>query len=81
MSLYAIHPGGRRILEVVEQVLNLTHQDNAAAYGTLRDYGNMSSATILFVLKKLWEMNHQSTGDYIFASAFGPIPGALRNSR
>lgn len=72
VSLYAIHPGGRRILEVVEQVLNLTHQDNAAAYGTLRDYGNMSSATILFVLKKLWEMNHQSTGDYIFASAFGP---------
>ena len=72
VSLYAIHPGGRRILEVVEQVLNLTHQDNAAAYSTLRDYGNMSSATILFVLKKLWEMNHQSTGDYIFASAFGP---------
>jgi alpha-pyrone synthase len=72
VSLYAIHPGGRRILEVVEQVLNLSHQDNAAAYSTLRDYGNMSSATILFVVKKLWEMNHQSAGDYIFASAFGP---------
>ncbi|MPR35403.1 type III polyketide synthase [Salmonirosea aquatica] len=72
VNLYAIHPGGRRILEVVEEVLGLTHEDNAAAYATLRDYGNMSSATILFVLKKLWELNHQSAGDYIFASAFGP---------
>ena len=72
LSLYAIHPGGRRILEVVEEVLELTHEDNGAAYATLRDYGNMSSATILFVLKKLWELNHQSTGAYIFASAFGP---------
>jgi len=72
VSLYAIHPGGRRILEVVEEVLGLTHEDNAAAYDTLRDYGNMSSATILFVLKKLWELNHQSAGAYIFASAFGP---------
>ena len=72
VSLYAIHPGGRRILEVVEQVLDLTHEDNAAAYDTLRDYGNMSSATILFVLKKLWELNRQSSEAYIFASAFGP---------
>lgn len=72
ISLYAIHPGGRRILEVVEQVLGLTHQDNAAAYETLAEYGNMSSGTILFVLKKLWEMNRQSQGAWIFASAFGP---------
>ena len=72
VNLFAIHPGGRRILEVVEQVLNLTHEDNAAAYQTLRDYGNMSSGTILFVLKKLWELNHQSAGAWIFASAFGP---------
>lgn len=72
VNLFAIHPGGRRILEVVEQVLGLTHEDNAAAYETLRDYGNMSSGTILFVLKKLWELNHQSAGSLIFASAFGP---------
>ncbi len=72
VNLYAIHPGGRRILEVVEQVLGLTHEDNAAAYETLRDYGNMSSGTILFVLKKLWELNYQSAGSLIFASAFGP---------
>ncbi len=72
INLYAIHPGGRRILEVVEQVIGLTHQDNAAAYEILADYGNMSSGTVLFVLKKLWELNHQSTGAWVFASAFGP---------
>ncbi len=72
VNLFAIHPGGRRILEVVEQALGLTHEDNAAAYETLSEYGNMSSGTILFVLKKLWELNHQSTGSLIFASAFGP---------
>ncbi len=72
VNLFAIHPGGRRILEVVEQVLGLTHEDNAAAYQTLSEYGNMSSGTILFVLKRLWELNHQSTGALIFASAFGP---------
>ncbi|WP_228713976.1 type III polyketide synthase [Arundinibacter roseus] len=72
ISLYAIHPGGRRILEVVEQVLDLTHEDNAAAYAILQEYGNMSSGTILFVLKKLWELNSRSGGSWIFASAFGP---------
>jgi alpha-pyrone synthase len=72
VSLYAIHPGGRRILEVVEQVLDITHEDNAAAYDILREYGNMSSATILFVLKELWALNRQSSGAWIFASAFGP---------
>lgn len=72
VNLYAIHPGGRRILEVTEQALGLTHEDNAAAYEILRQYGNMSSATIIFVIKKLWEMNRQSTGAWLFACAFGP---------
>jgi alpha-pyrone synthase len=72
VSLYAIHPGGRRILEVAEQALGLTHEDNAAAYSVLSEYGNMSSATVLFVIEKLWELNRQSAGAWIFASAFGP---------
>ncbi|MBU1823134.1 MAG: type III polyketide synthase, partial [Bacteroidetes bacterium] len=72
VNLYAIHPGGRRILEVCEQALGLTHEDNAAAYEILREYGNMSSATVLFVIKKLWELNRQSAGAWIFSSAFGP---------
>ncbi len=67
---WAIHPGGKNILEAVESSLNLTHEDLAKSYETLNDYGNMSSATILFVLKKILD-DATKTGN-IFAVAFGP---------
>ncbi|WP_310586111.1 type III polyketide synthase [Telluribacter humicola] len=72
VALYAIHPGGRRILEVIEQVLGICACDNAPAYDVLRDYGNMSSVTVLFVLKNLWERHSEADGRWIFTSAFGP---------
>lgn len=72
VSLYAIHPGGRRILEVVEQALHLLPEANKAAYEILREYGNMSSGTILFVLKRMWESNRNAEGAWLFSSAFGP---------
>lgn len=53
ISYYAIHPGGKKILEVIEQELNLSKDDNAPAYEVLRNYGNMSSPTVLFVLKEI----------------------------
>ncbi len=67
---WAIHPGGKNILEAVESSLNLTHEDLAKSYEVLNDYGNMSSATILFVLKKIMD-DATKTGN-IFAVAFGP---------
>ncbi|WP_247236336.1 type III polyketide synthase [Telluribacter sp. SYSU D00476] len=72
VGLYAIHPGGRRILEVIEEVLGICACDNAPAYDVLRDYGNMSSVTVLFVLRQLWERHRESDGRWIFTSAFGP---------
>lgn len=70
---YAIHPGGIKILEACEKALNIQPQDNQPAYEVLKKYGNMSSATIVFVLKELWktlksEDHHQT----IFSCAFGP---------
>jgi len=44
----------------------------APSYKVLRDYGNMSSPTILFVLKELWEQLMQSKGAHVFGAAFGP---------
>ncbi|MBK6769610.1 MAG: type III polyketide synthase [Ardenticatenales bacterium] len=49
---WAIHPGGRRIVEGIGRALELDEPDLASAYGVLRDHGNMSSATILFVLQR-----------------------------
>lgn len=53
--LYAIHPGSKKILEACEKSLNIPKIANQNSYQVLSKYGNMSSATILFVLKSLWE--------------------------
>lgn len=70
VSNWAIHPGGKNILEAVETSLSLNPVDLAASYNILRNYGNMSSATILFVLKQM--MQQPSVGGNIFTVAFGP---------
>jgi alpha-pyrone synthase len=71
---YAMHPGGRRILEVIEQQLGIDAEDNRFAYEVLRQYGNMSSATVLFVLKEIWQANAplKEGGGHILSCAFGP---------
>jgi prepilin-type processing-associated H-X9-DG protein len=50
---WAIHPGGPRILTAVEQPLGLTEQHTTASREVLANCGNMSSPTVLFILKKL----------------------------
>ncbi|WP_299759090.1 type III polyketide synthase [uncultured Pontibacter sp.] len=73
INLYAIHPGGRRILEVIEQELGMTRHDNRFAYQVLRDFGNMSSATVLFVLKELMQtLTPQEQDEPVLSFAFGP---------
>ncbi|MGA0557675.1 type III polyketide synthase [Larkinella sp. VNQ87] len=70
---YAMHPGGRKILEVIEQQLGIDSHENRFAYEVLRRYGNMSSATVLFVLKTIQQhlLDDSSTGN-ILSCAFGP---------
>ena len=73
VDYYAIHPGGKRILRVIEEVLSLQKNDNRYAYEVLRHYGNMSSPTILFVLRSL--MNELTVADHdkqVLGLAFGP---------
>lgn len=67
---WAIHPGGKNILEAVETSLELGSEALNESYEILKNYGNMSSPTILFVLKKMME-DTAKTGN-IFAIAFGP---------
>ena len=67
---WAIHPGGKNILEAVETSLELTVDALSESYDVLKNYGNMSSPTILFVLKKM--MEDSSKKGNIFAIAFGP---------
>jgi alpha-pyrone synthase len=72
-DFYAIHPGGVKILQACEESLNITPKDNRFSYDILRNYGNMSSATILFVLKKIMDdLNPVDNAKKIFSCAFGP---------
>lgn len=76
IKLFAIHPGGRRILEVIEQELGMTREDNRFAYQVLREFGNMSSATVLFVLKELMQtLTPQEQDEPVLSFAFGPEIG------
>ena len=54
---WAVHPGGPRILTAVEEALGLTPKDTTASREVFADMGNMSSPTVLFILRKLMERN------------------------
>jgi predicted naringenin-chalcone synthase len=69
---FAIHPGGRRILEAAEEALGISAQANQYSYEILKEYGNMSSATILFVLRKILNQTNSKIGETILGAAFGP---------
>jgi predicted naringenin-chalcone synthase len=72
IDLFAVHPGGKKILEAAENGLEICACKNSFAHQVLAEYGNMSSATILFVLQKiLAEKSDQSTQN-ILSFAFGP---------
>ncbi|MBK8091602.1 MAG: type III polyketide synthase [Verrucomicrobiaceae bacterium] len=68
---WAVHPGGRSILDKVEQSLCLPPDALASSRSVLADYGNMSSATVLFVLKDLLD-SAETDRALTMAMAFGP---------
>lgn len=73
ISYFAIHPGGKKILEAIESELGLTKNDNRHAYHVLKNYGNMSSPTVVFVLKEIWNnLNNEDDRKRILSFGFGP---------
>jgi predicted naringenin-chalcone synthase len=69
---WAIHPGGRSILDKVESRLRLSEAQLVPARETLRNFGNMSSATVMFVLRNILASDAADDGDRVVAMAFGP---------
>ncbi len=75
INYWCIHPGGKKILQCIRQSLQLKDEDLSFSYEVLKDYGNMSSPTILFVLQKILaniESEKKSERQTIFGAAFGP---------
>ena len=69
IDIWAIHPGGKAILEKLENALDIKKEDLKVSYDILWEYGNMSSSTIMFVLERI--LSNSKYGK-IFAVAFGP---------
>lgn len=68
---YAIHPGGKKILKAVEEALQISKEENSLSHDVLRDYGNMSSPTVLFILNRLLNETARN-GDRVLGLGFGP---------
>ncbi len=67
---FAIHPGGKQILQKVQEAFDLAEEVNFHALDVLRQFGNMSSATILFVLDRM--LRDTGVQGEILAMGFGP---------
>lgn len=73
IRFFAVHPGGKRILENIEKELNIPREKNQAAHFVLRNFGNMSSPTILFVLHEIFRaLVRDDNTEHILSFAFGP---------
>jgi alpha-pyrone synthase len=71
IDLWAVHPGGKSVLDAVENAFDLDQSALAHSRAVLRNYGNMSSPTVLFVLESLMRQKLPG-GARGCAMAFGP---------
>ncbi len=69
---WCIHPGGKRILEAIHRSLGFMNGNLKYCYDVMRDFGNMSSPTILFILKNIMKDLAYSKNENVFCAAFGP---------
>jgi len=69
---WCAHPGGKKILQTIHASLQFADGTLDPSYAVLKDYGNMSSATILFVLQRIMAGLDQRQPSNIFGIAFGP---------
>lgn len=69
---WALHPGGRAILDSLQNGLHLSDQQLIPSRNTLSNFGNLSSVSILFVIKYIMENSELRKDDLCCAVAFGP---------
>lgn len=72
VDLWAIHPGGKSIIDQAQRCLSLRPEQVRESREVLRKYGNMSSASLLFVLAEILERQGEAGEETVCAVAFGP---------
>jgi len=71
LDFYALHPGGTQILDRVQRDLELDRSKLKASHDILREYGNMSSPTVIYVLDRIIEETPPKTGQTLALLSFG----------
>ncbi len=69
---WLVHPGGRRIIESVQEALELSHEDVAASYDVLAEHGNMGTPSIFYVMQRAVDLRKPQTGDLGLMVTVGP---------
>lgn len=72
VRFWVLHSAGRRVIENAQALLGLTDDDVAYSRGVLQRFGNLSSATVLFVLDAVMKSGRPSPGDIGLMMALGP---------
>lgn len=72
ISQFLFHPGGQKLLLYIEDELGLSSTDTRFSWDVLREYGNLSSASVLFVLHECLTTQNCHGGEYGLLAAFGP---------
>ena len=83
-AYFAIHPGGPKILQQIQLLLNLEEEQIQHSVEVLKGYGNMSSATLPHIWEKMMQDTKVPDGAQIVSLAFGPgltIAGSLFEKR
>ena len=69
---WLVHPGGRRIIESVQEALDLSREDVAASYDVLAERGNMGTPSIFYVMNRAVELRQPLAGELGLMVTVGP---------
>lgn len=72
ISAFLLHPGGQKLLSFMEAELGLTRAETEISWDVLRRFGNLSSASVLFILQEFLAKREMPSGSYGMLMAFGP---------
>jgi alkylresorcinol/alkylpyrone synthase len=72
LTAFILHPGGQKLLTFMEEQLGLCRCDTHLSWDVLGQYGNLSSATVLFILHEWLAKRSVPAGEYGLAAGFGP---------
>ena len=72
LAAFVLHPGGQKLLLFIEEELGLPRAMTQYSWDVLREYGNLSSASVIYVLQEWMTKGKMAAGEYGLLTAFGP---------